>query len=328
MLSDPRLSPMSPLNGCSSAWLPIRQPTPLLSEPRDRWVDMGTDRPGAPQPASQPGLQLQQQPASQSFRPGEKPLMLETTSAAHLLQLFQWDPGLLGLGCLFGLVLGLLGANWEQNGSLAGHQWTRVLISNRIGAGVGRNLSPSQIGLDAWFSSSWKVFRVPVAVGGKPRRLSIKGDVQDVGSLHPLTPSSLLGGSRASEDLPTLTVTDLAQDRGQRGGTVAGALFTQLWGSPGPGEREDVFRASLIMAASEEINRQGPAGMLQLLLLLMGGLQGGGRPERRVEETADSHTRGYTITLALWFHICTAAQACKSTFLVWPDANRAHDASA
>lgn len=42
----------------------------------------------------------------------------------------------------------------------------------------------------------------------------------------------------------------------------------------------------------------------------------------------DLHTRGYTITLALWFHICTAAQACKSTFLVWPDANTAPDASA
>ena len=48
-------------------------------------------------------------------------------------------------------------------------------------------------------------------------------------------------------------------------------LFTQLWGSPGPGEREDVLRASLIMAASEEINRQGPAGMLQLPPLTEGG---------------------------------------------------------
>lgn len=47
-------------------------------------------------------------------------------------------------------------------------------------------------------------------------------------------------------------------------------LFTQLWGSPGPGEREDVFRVSLIMAASEEINRQGPAGMLQPLPLVWG----------------------------------------------------------
>ena len=51
---------------------------------------------------------------------------------------------------------------------------------------------------------------------------------------------------------------------------------------------------------------------------------GGGRGE----ETVDSHTRGYTITLALWFHICMAALACKSTFLVWPDANRAPGASA
>ena len=54
------------------------------------------------------------------------------------------------------------------------------------------------------------------------------------------------------------------------------------------------------------------------------GVDGGGRGE----ETVDSHTRGYTITLALWFHICMAAQACKSTFLVWPDANRAPGASA
>lgn len=60
-----------------------------------------------------------------------------------------------------------------------------------------------------------------------------------------------------------------AQDRGSRVEQRLG-LFTQLWGSPGPGEREDVFRASLIMAASEEINRQGPAGMLQLLPLTGG----------------------------------------------------------
>lgn len=104
------------------------------------------------------------------------------------------------------------------------------------------------------------------------------------------------------------------------------------------------------MAASEEINRQGPAGMLQLLPLMGGrgqrrgevdgvegkegvwwgrwkarrGVDGGGRGK----ETVDSHTRGYTITLALWFHICMAAQACKSTFLVWPDANTVSDASA
>lgn len=43
--------------------------------------------------------------------------------------------------------------------------------------------------------------------------------------------------------------------------------------------------------------------------------------------TVDSHTRGYTITLTFWFHICMAAQACKSTFLVWPDANPARDTS-
>lgn len=34
-------------NGCTSAWLPILHLTPLQTEPRDRWVDMGTDRPGA-----------------------------------------------------------------------------------------------------------------------------------------------------------------------------------------------------------------------------------------------------------------------------------------
>lgn len=98
------------------------------------------------------------------------------------------------------------------------------------------------------------------------------------------------------------------------------------------------------MAASEEINRQGPAGMLQLPPAGAGGRDRGevrwtGWKERRrcggvggrpggVGETVDLHTRGYAITLALWFHICMAAQACKSTFLVWPDANRAPDASA
>lgn len=44
------------------------------------------------------------------------------------------------------------------------------------------------------------------------------------------------------------------------------------------------------------------------------GVDGG-----RGEELVDSHTRGYTITLALWFHICVAARACKSTFHVWTD---------
>lgn len=58
-----------------------------------------------------------------------------------------------------------------------------------------------------------------------------------------------------------------AQDRRWLGRTWLG-LFTQLWGSPGPGEREDVYRVSLIIAASEEINRQGPAGMLQPLPLV------------------------------------------------------------
>lgn len=57
----------------------------------------------------------------------------------------------------------------------------------------------------------------------------------------------------------------------QRGGTAAWACLLSCGGSPGPGEREDVFRASLIMAASEEINRQGPAGMLRAP-----GAEGGG----------------------------------------------------
>lgn len=42
-----RLSPTSPPN----AWLPILHPTPLRAQPRGRWADMGTDRPGAPGPA-------------------------------------------------------------------------------------------------------------------------------------------------------------------------------------------------------------------------------------------------------------------------------------
>lgn len=52
------LSPMSPPNGGTSARLPILHPTPLWAEPGDRWVDMGTDRPGAPQtPDSHPSSQ-------------------------------------------------------------------------------------------------------------------------------------------------------------------------------------------------------------------------------------------------------------------------------
>ena len=60
------------------------------------------------------------------------------------------------------------------------------------------------------------------------------------------------------------------QDQGSRVEQRRG-LFTQLWGSAGPGEGEDVFRASLIMAAWEEINRGGPAGMLQRLPPAGGG---------------------------------------------------------
>lgn len=62
-----------------------------------------------------------------------------------------------------------------------------------------------------------------------------------------------------------------------------------------------------------------------------GGGQSGGRGEGTVGGVGRPEgvslrrqwTKGYTITLAVWFHICTAVQACKSTFLVWPDANRA-----
>lgn len=106
------------------------------------------------------------------------------------------------------------------------------------------------------------------------------------------------------------------------GWNSSSGLFTQLWGSAGPGEREDVFRASLIMAAWEEINRAGPAGMLQLLP------PAGGRGVVR-ERTRWARTPGgYTITLAAWVHICTATRACKSTFQVWPDASGAPIASA
>ncbi|TNN84752.1 hypothetical protein EYF80_004797 [Liparis tanakae] len=82
---------------------------------------------------------------------------------------------------------------------------------------------------------------------------------------------------RPHPDQPTSPIkTALMLETTDRGSGVEQrpGLFTQLWGSPGPGEREDVFRASLIMAASEEINRPGPAGMLQLLPLV-GGRDGG-----------------------------------------------------
>ena len=114
---------------------------------------------------------------------------------------------------------------------------------------------------------------------------------------HPLTPRWLLVGSLTLVGLViyldarwyeqrSRALTDLVSFYLRSGGSLsthlgpgivaAGVeqrlgLFTQLWGSPGPGEREDVLRASLIMAASEEINRQGPAGMLQLPPLTEGG---------------------------------------------------------
>lgn len=78
--------------------------------------------------------------------------------------------------------------------------------------------------------------------------------------------------------------------------TAAGwNLFTQLWGSAGPGEGEDVFRASLIMAAWEEINRAGPAGMLQLLPPAGGGGAWSGRGHG-----GPAHRGGYATTLAVW----------------------------
>lgn len=66
------LSPMSPPNGGTSARLPILHPTPLWAKPGDRWVDMGTDRPGAPQPPTAI------HPARQSVT-GKKALMMEAT---------------------------------------------------------------------------------------------------------------------------------------------------------------------------------------------------------------------------------------------------------
>lgn len=106
------------------------------------------------------------------------------------------------------------------------------------------------------------------------------------------------------------------------GWNSSSGLFTQLWGSAGPGEREDVFRASLIMAAWEEINRAGPAGMLQLLP------PAGGRGVVRERAPRTRTPGGYAITLAARVHICAATRACKSTFQVWPDAGGAPAASA
>lgn len=71
------------------------------------------------------------------------------------------------------------------------------------------------------------------------------------------------------------------------------------------------------MAAWEEINRAGPAGMLQLLPPT------GGRGVVRERAPRTRTPGGYTITLAAWVHICAATRACKSTFQVWPDAGGA-----
>lgn len=112
------------------------------------------------------------------------------------------------------------------------------------------------------------------------------------------------------------------QDHGSRVEQRRG-LFTQLWGSAGPGEGEDVFRASLIMAAWEEINRAGPAGMLQLLPPAGGGGAWSGRGRG-----GPGNTGGILHNTCRLVHICAATLACKSAFQVWPDADGAPKASA
>lgn len=118
----------------------------------------------------------------------------------------------------------------------------------------------------------------------------------------------------------------------QRGGTAAGPVYSAV-GLPRSREREDVFRASLIMTALGRDKQARPsrdaaapaAGGGKGTEEKVGGLCGkasGARGE------VDSHSRGYSITLALWFYIRMAAQACKSTFFVWSDANRPHEPEA
>lgn len=111
--------------------------------------------------------------------------------------------------------------------------------------------------------------------------------------------------------------------------TAAGwNLFTQLWGSAGPGEGEDVFRASLIMAAWEEINRAGPAGMLQLLPPAGGGGAWSGRGHGGPAHRGVAGGGGICQNTCCLGHICAATRACKSTYQVWPDADGAPGASA
>lgn len=134
-----------------------------------------------------------------------------------------------------------------------------------------------------------------------------------------------------------------ARDRGSRGGTAAGPVYSAVGLPRSRGKRgcaqglinhgcfgRDKQAGPSRDAAAPAADRGG-VGQRRVEVVEVGV---GGRPGGvwtwggRGEETVDSHTRGYTITLALWFHICMAAQACKSTFLVWPDANRAPGASA
>lgn len=133
------------------------------------------------------------------------------------------------------------------------------------------------------------------------------------------------------------------RDRGSRGGTAAGPVYSAVGLPRSRGKRgcaqglinhgcfgRDKQAGPSRDAAAPAADRRG-VGQRRVEVVEVGV---GGRPGGvwtwggRGEETVDSHTRGYTITLALWFHICMAAQACKSTFLVWPDANRAPGASA
>lgn len=134
-----------------------------------------------------------------------------------------------------------------------------------------------------------------------------------------------------------------SRDRGSRGGTAAGPVYSAVGLPRSRGKRgcaqglinhgcfgRDKQAGPSRDAAAPAADRRG-VGQRRVEVVEVGV---GGRPGGvwtwggRGEETVDSHTRGYTITLALWFHICMAAQACKSTFLVWPDANRAPGASA
>jgi len=126
----------------------------------------------------------------------------------------------------------------------------------------------------------------------------------------------------------------------QRGGTAAGPVYSAVGLPRSRGKRGRV--QGLINHGCFGRDKQARPSRDAAAPAAGGGKgqrRGGGERRRcsgvcgkargaRGEETVDWHSRGYTITLALWFHICMAARACKSTFFVWPDANRAPDASA